>query len=346
MNRKKRFTAGLAAAAFTVTTLSFALPGGMNGTASAAEDTDVPAASYSAEDITPAVTGSEAASLPGYFDLREQGLVSPVKNQGAYGTCWTFSASGALETSLIKNEPFIDLSELHLAYFSFYGDNTPESPEHDPEKFISGGHISYAAASYARWFGPVKESLLPYSTAMEDIDPHLQDHQDYFVTDMSILNPYTLKDTDADDMLRFSDDEIKQMIYEGNSVAVNICYENTYNEETFAQYDPSGKKTNHGVLIVGWDDSYSRENFLTEPPGDGAWIVKNSWGSSWGDNGYFYMSYYDRSISDACCLKAEKAGRYQTNYQHDELFLHSCRFAGQDEQKFRIHGKYFYCPEG
>ncbi len=319
MNRKKRKTAGILAAVFTMTTLAFQIPKAENKTVSAAESTE-PAASFSAENVTSAVTAAEAAALPERFDLREKGLVSSVKNQGTFGTCWSFAASGALETALIKDEPFIDLSEMHLAYFSFYGDNTPVSPERDPEKFISGGHISYAAATYARWFGPVKEALLPYSTTADEIDHDLQTRQDYFVSEISTLNPYTLKDTDAEDMIRFSDDEIKQMLYDGNSVSVNIRFENTYNADTFAQYDPTHGKTNHGVLIVGWDDTFDRENFLETPPSDGAWIVKNSWGNTWGDNGYFYVSYCDGSLSDACCLKAEKAGRYQTNYQHDELF--------------------------
>ena len=51
---------------------------------------------------------------------------------------------------------------------------------------------------------------------------------------------------------------------------------------------------NHEVAIVGWDDNYSRTNFRNYASiGDGAWIVKNSWGSNWADNGYFYVSYYD-----------------------------------------------------
>lgn len=285
-----------------------------------ADDADIFSATFVQNELSPALTQSEVDSLPERFDLREQGLVSAVKNQGNFGTCWTFAACGALETCLMRYFPFIDLSELHLAYFSFFGDNTPESPEKDPDRFISGGHISYAAASFARWTGPVHEKLLPYSTAEEDIDTELQNRSEYFITDVNILNQYTMPDVDSGEVIRFSDEEIKQMLLDENAVAVNIRYDNTCNEETFAQYDSTGGKTNHGVLIVGWDDSYSRDNFLDTPPGDGAWIVKNSWGDQWGLDGYFYVSYYDRSLADACCLKAEPRYFCDKNYQHDTLF--------------------------
>ena len=281
--------------------------------------------------VSPAFDESEI-NLPEKFDLREKGLVSSVKNQRPYGTCWAFSSSAVLESSLIKDFPSVDLSELHLSYFSFFGDETPDRPGGSSD-LVSGGHIAFAASSFARWTGPVNEEVLPYTTAGDEIDHSLKNRNDYFVSDIYALNQYSLAKIYPNEQLSFSDTEIKNMICEGNAVSVNIRYENNYNEKTFALYDSSKGMTNHAVTLVGWDDSFSRENFLVTPPGDGAWLVKNSWGNSWGDNGYFWISYYDCSLSDACCIKAEMKNRYQRNYQHDTL-MYSAAISADSSDRF------------
>ena len=82
----------------------------------------------------------------------------------------------------------------------------------------------------------------------------------------------------------------------------------------------------HAVVIVGWDDNYSKMNFVTTPPGDGAFICKNSWGTESGDDGYFYISYYDKYIARASCndynavfYDIEGKDNYNKVYQYDYL---------------------------
>ncbi len=66
----------------------------------------------------------------------------------------------------------------------------------------------------------------------------------------------------------------------------------------YAQYTNEPLKANHAVTIVGWDDTFSAENWPEDrhPPADGVWIVKNSWGDQWGTDGYFLLSYYDKTL--------------------------------------------------
>ncbi len=78
---------------------------------------------------------------------------------------------------------------------------------------------------------------------------------------------------------------------------------------------------NHDVVIVGWDDTFNRNKFSNTPPGDGAWIVRNSWGSDWGDDGYFYLSYYDTYAGSGTVAfhNAEPTSNYNRIYQYDPL---------------------------
>jgi hypothetical protein len=100
------------------------------------------------------------------------------------------------------------------------------------------------------------------------------------------------------------------------SPSVSSTYWNT---ATAAYYDGNVTGGNHAVTIVGWDNNFSAKNFSTTPPGNGAWIVKNSWGTSFGKSGYFYVSYYDKNMGyeENTVFTAQPTTNYTTNYQYD-----------------------------
>ena len=109
-------------------------------------------------------------------------------------------------------------------------------------------------------------------------------------------------------------------------IAIQAYEENEfYNEETYAQYDPEYTISDHQVSLVGWDDSFSSNNCSITPPGDGAWICKNEWGTGFGDGGYFYVSYYDKTLC-AFQNKTEESAIADEAPVNIPFQIHSCRF--------------------
>lgn len=91
-----------------------------------------------------------------------------------------------------------------------------------------------------------------------------------------------------------SKEDVKKAVMDYGAVSISYWSDQSsdwstqyYNSLTAAYYCPEGHITNHAVNIVGWDDDYSSDNFATKPEGNGAWIVRNSWGSEYGKDGYF-----------------------------------------------------------
>ena len=224
----------------------------------------------------------EVTSFPEYYNLRNEGYLTPIKNQGTDGNCWAFAAMAALESALLKATGVsYDFSENNLknlaAKFSDYGKNIEVN---------DGGNYWMAISYFASWLGPINESYDPYAD-----DGNL--FSDFFMPllHMHIQDVAFVKRTSVSDL-----NVIKKAIMMYGAVATNFHSDSKYTSGANI-YCPDDLSTNHAVAIVGWNDTYSKNNFKTTPEGDGAWIIKNSWGSNNGDNGYYYISYYDKTLA-------------------------------------------------
>jgi PKD repeat protein len=180
-----------------------------------------------------------------------------------------------------------------------------------------------STAYEARWSGPVNTSDDPYSATSSFSPRELGFPVHKHVQNVTFL-PNRNGPTDNQD--------IKEAIMNYGAVATALYFDPTdttsYNQNTYGYYYSGTTASDHAVTIVGWDDSYSKNNFSTTPPGDGAFIIKNSWGTTaadWGnvnnDNGYFYVSYYDSNVGYDMNTQftAENPKDYTNIYQYDPL---------------------------
>ncbi len=391
----------------------------------------IPAATKNREEL--AAKGRSV--YPSYFSLVDEGLVTPVKDQSPFGTCWAFGSISTLETAVLNElgmtyeeavttggaiQALTDLSEKHLAWFTYQGVPASVDPsqagegmiikdlELEPaEAYNKGGYDIYSTAFLANCGGPATEEAFPYEgktglRAWEYTEAHKQEIIDDMIRDgyspeeaeknynvllenykrsnepayeddwtldpnsYMVDSPITIENGNflpspimMDEDYNYlgldvsSVEAVKRELYSGHSVTMGYCHSTEfYNTETCAEYCPDRMWGNHIVSIVGWDDNFKKENFKVDsfeyddvlPEGDGAWIVKNSWGhyhdydpdeedgelqpSQWGvnDSGYFYLSYYDRSIRglESVDISLDLEGNTkETVHQYDYCILDS-----------------------
>lgn len=328
------------------------------------------------------------SALPSTYDLRDVGGVSydtPVKHQNPWGACWAFGGIAAIESNLIKQgvavADGIDLSELHLAWFSYQAMTAADAAHSSSpqvgegaialgETLDSGGRSRMVAATIASNQGLTTEAEVPYRNADGALDEYCDskgnfvshysrggdwsvdpakrfDSMGYQLDEACILPSPAAWDEAAGEQPRYrfdaaAADVLKSTIMHNGAVNISYAADQSrpdeegnseyFNYTTWSQYTDRQVPINHSVTLVGWDDTYAVTNFKgdKQPPEPGAWIVKNSWGSknggtgntsTWGidGEGYFYLSYFDQSISDpSVFIMAVSAGKqYDATYQYD-----------------------------
>ncbi len=282
--------------------------------------------------------GARIHDVPVSYDLRTLGLVTAVRDQNPYGTCWSFGAMGSLESTFLKGEdtpdqsPALeratategidgsvnDFAEWHLAYFA-YVDQNPSLPaftQNEPAFgadpiFDQGGNHWESTAILARWTGAVNEADRPYQNvnpyppesvplSTDPVAKHLE-HVFYLGTP-------------------FTEALVKNAVVTYGALAFRMVWTNgAYNIPHNAYYNSTGTGGGHIITLVGWDDTFPAENFTVNPGRNGAWLAKNSWSAAFGDGGYFWISYADPTIGYPAIFQGGSKTNFDRIYQHDPL---------------------------
>ncbi len=277
----------------------------------------------------------KATKLDSSYSSVEKGYITSVKSQGSFlGTCWAFAAVACMEAyavkhGLVESASDIDLSEYALAYLTFddstFVDNTGTTASDKTTttdmytSLQNGGNDNYVFKTMNKWAGIVSEEDVPYDQWGASAVTYDASKIDYVLTGQHFVN-------------MANHEIVKRAVMEYGAVATYYNANEEYSKDsdrfnTYYHYTYEDTYTNHAITIVGWDDDIAKENFtITDangvshtPANDGAWLVKNSWGTYYGDGGYMWISYDDMMIkkANACVYEIAPKAEYDYNYQHD-----------------------------
>ncbi len=283
--------------------------------------------------------------------------VPPIRNQKPYGMCWAFSMIGQAETSAIKkglvpDNNSIDLSEAALNYYMYNlqditssGSHNIDFPGYEGNDYTLGlydfadmsdwanigGNKMLASLQMSSYMGYVKENE---ETSFDRLIEYKDNIEDYTLDGKYAFNSNSFEVGNIEFINSRDIEVIKKAIMKNGSVGISYCFdersESTHNIEGDYFYCSEGDiYTNHAIIVIGWDDNIAKENFYFGEnydnatykieEGDGAWLCRNSLGESYGNGGYFYISYYETSLRDDTFTSTEviPSNTYEYNYHYD-----------------------------
>ncbi len=276
-------------------------------------------------------TGKRPAArraLPSAYDWRDHGGCTPAKNQNPQAICWAFACVGDLESKVTLDK------------------SPAEDPDYSEQDIWEGNAQGITGAGHTKI---VANHLAVYGAILDDDNPYTNRDVPAEVPIPNYWNPPPGRPActvtewhELGDLDEVSDaPTLKQYIYDNGPVTVSIASSTIrfwyqwfsspdWDSSTVIRY-LSGAAVDHIVLIVGWDDDKLHDG----GEGQGAWLVKNSWGSDWGtEAGCFWIAYGSANIGQKACFFAREG--YKKYHSKEQLLYYD---------EFGCFGKWGYSDD-
>ncbi|MDO4562364.1 MAG: lectin like domain-containing protein [Clostridia bacterium] len=284
-----------------------------------------------------------AETYPEAYDLRDYGFSTVSKHQEFSAYCWAFAAMASAESSVLKQGlPIKDewLSEIygsaelafspvHLGAFAYEEAVDVDGIEGDHMATgyygsLMGGNASVAAAALATGMGVQLYKDTPFEFSAYGLEDEQRFVSYYRLKNMKKIS-MNYKDVYSDkNAAKVA--MVKKGIYDYGACTVAYypgdLYVDENNVSSCYQNDMEGQAS-HASVIVGWDDNFNSFDPRNMPQKSGAWLIKDTYKNQRGDDGYFWLSYYDNSIVEIGFFEMMPGNAYEHIYQYDGTVCNS-----------------------